>query len=520
MKTINRRELLQRAGAGVLGLAGWSVSPLITPDLLWSADPPTPFEPDVDIHLEAVHRQVSLLSGPSTDVWSYRGKVLNGPAEALDLTDNGYLGPTLHLKKGQKVRIRFFNRLPEATIIHWHGMHVPDLMDGHPRLAIRPGGSYLYEFEVLNRAGTYWYHPHPHGRTGHQVYGGLAGLLIVSDKEESALPLPAGRFDLPLVIQDRTFDSSNQLIYLPGGMMDRMTGMQGNRILVNGRPDAAMEVAAGAYRLRILNGSNARIYRLAWDDGTPLTVIGTDGGMLAAPVQQKDVLLAPAERIEVWADFGRSPAGTDIRLVSLPLPETALGPMMGRGMMGRGMMGGMMRRNALPEDSRFTVMRFTVGNNKAPRPPFPDKLVPMERLTSADADNPSFSRRFTLAMSHMRGTLNGRVFAMQDVAWDEIVHLDTAEIWEFANTTGGMGMMNMPMPHPMHIHAVQFQVLDRHGARHDGFMDRCWKDTVLVMPGERVRVIARFAPFAGLYLYHCHNLEHEDGGMMRNFQIV
>ncbi len=520
MNQIDRRQFLKFTGAAV-GLAGLPLAHLIRPKALWGSNRDLPaFEPDVEIYLEAVHRQVSLLPGPATDVWTYQGKVVTGPADALDLSGRSYLGPTFRLKQGQKVRIRFLNRLPDETIIHWHGLHVPDRMDGHPRFAVGPGGSYTYEFEVLNRAGTYWYHPHPHGRTGYQVYGGLAGLFVVSDKEEAALPLPTGRYDVPLVIQDRVFDQDNQLVYMPGGMMDRMNGMLGDRILVNGRPDAAMGVDAGTYRLRILNGSNARIYHLAWDDGTPLTVIGTDGGLLEQPQQKASVLLAPGERIELWVDFSRIFNGPGARLVSLPLPEAASGRMMGGGMMGRGMRGRMMRRRPLPEDLTFTVIRFKVNAGSGKRLDLPDRLAVLERHNPKDADNADSPRHISLAMAHMQGVINGRVFAMNEVAADEIVRLGATEIWEFSNRSAGMGMMNMPMAHPMHIHAVQFQILDRWGVTHDGYVDQGWKDTLLLMPDERARVIARFAPYAGLYLYHCHNLEHEDGGMMRNFRIA
>ena len=195
----------------------------------------------------------------------------------------------------------------------------------------RKGRTFLiYEFEVKNRAGTYWYHPHPHGQTGHQVYGGMAGLFLVSDEEERAAGLPAGELEIPLVIQDRTFDRENQLVYLPGGMMDRMNGLMGDTILVNGRPEYTLSVATRVYRLRLLNGSNARIYRLAWGDGTPLTVIGTDGGLLKTPVERKSLIMGPGERVDLWADFSRYATGSTPELVSLPVQ--GLG--MGRGMMG------------------------------------------------------------------------------------------------------------------------------------------------------------------------------------------
>ncbi|RJQ77885.1 MAG: multicopper oxidase family protein [Desulfobacteraceae bacterium] len=517
MKTIDRRRFIQWAGA-FLGSAALSSTGFLRPQALWGANRETGFEPDVEIYLEAGYDQISLLSGPRTDVWRYHGKVLTGPEETLDLSDMSYLGPTFRFRRGQNIRIRFQNLLPDETTIHWHGLHVPDTMDGHPRLAVAPGGSYTFEFKVLNRAGTYWYHPHPHGRTGHQVYGGLAGLLIVSEPQEAALPLPSGRYDLPLIIQDRAFDRENQLLYMPRGMMDRMNGMMGDRMLVNGRPDHFLDMDSATYRLRILNASNARIYRLAWDDGGPLTIIGTDGGLLERPATRQEVLLSPGERIELWADFSRHRGGDVVRLVSRPLPQAAAGGMMmGRGMMG-GRMGMMAGRSPL-DDTTFTVTTFKVGTAAGPRKDLPGRLRPIERYAREDADNTYSPKRFSLTMSHMQGLINGRVFDMQAVAPDEYVRLDGTEIWEFANDGLGMGMMNMPMAHPMHMHAVQFQVLERWGVSHDGYLDAGWKDTLLILPGERAQVIARFSPYAGLYIYHCHNLEHEDGGMMRNFRI-
>lgn len=496
---MNRRNFLKYAGTCI----GWMGLPFVslTPFRSSLAASKTAFEPDVEIYLEALPGTANLRSGPATHVWHYRGTVMAGPPDALDSSDRSYLGPTFRLQRGQKVRIRFQNLLPDETVIHWHGLHVPDTMDGHPRLAVASGNTYTYEFEVINRAGTYWYHPHPHGRTGHQVYGGLAGLFIVDDAVERRLNLPKGPFDIPLVLQDRTLDRENQLIYMPRGGMDRMWGMFGEKILVNGRLEKRMAVEARAYRMRVLNGSNARIYRLAWSDGSPLTVIGTDGGLLERPVLKEDVLLSPGERLELWADFNRLGGGSSVSLISRRLPEAALGPMMGAG-------------------TEFPLREFTIGPARAPGPGLPDVLTPMQRLSRVDADNISLPRQITLAMNHMRGTLNGRTFEMEAVARDEQVRHGDTEIWEFANDTSGRGMMRMPMPHPMHLHAVQFQVLDRWGVSHDSYVDHGWKDTVLVLPGERVQVIARFNPYKGLYLYHCHNLEHEDGGMMRNFLIV
>jgi FtsP/CotA-like multicopper oxidase with cupredoxin domain len=397
-------------------------------------------------------------------------------------------------------------------------------MDGHPRYAIAPGASYEYDFQVINRAGMYWFHPHPHGLTGAQVNYGLAGLFIVSDEEEASLGLPASEYDLPLVIQDRTFDSNNQMVYA-NGMMDQVIGFLGDTILVNGAANAALDVKASTYRLRLLNGSNSRIYKLAWEDGTPLNVIATDGGLLEAPVTRDYITLAPGERVELWADFSGRTAGSRMRLVSLPFS----GFSSAGGMMGGGVMGG----SSLPNGASFDIIRFKVGEKSAEVVPLPTNLAAIVRHRVEDAVNRNNPRSFTLAMQGMTHTINGRVFEMDAVARDEIVRLGDLEIWEFANLEGGgggmgMGMMEMEMPHPMHIHGVQFQVLGRQITRgyesayrelSAGFVDNGWKDTVLVMPGERVQVLVRFEDYAGTFLYHCHNLEHGDAGMMRNYSI-
>ena len=182
---------------------------------------------------------------------------------------------------------------------------------------IDPGESYVYEFEMRNRASMNIYHPHPHEATATQVYRGLAGAIIVNDEEERALGLPSGEFEIPIVIQDRTLNDDNQLVY-GGGMHMDMIGFQGERILVNGRPNYRVDVASRAYRLRVMNGSNARIYKLAWEDGTPLTVIGVDGGLLERPEIKPYVMLAPGERLDLWADFSGRAVGSKLVMGNAP----------------------------------------------------------------------------------------------------------------------------------------------------------------------------------------------------------
>ncbi len=509
---------------------------------------------DVHIELHAEQARVAIRPGAQTHVWRYRGRLLRGDPGTLETLVDTYLGPIIRVHRGQRVRIDLINELPESTIVHWHGLHVPEPMDGHPRYAIDPGARYVYEFTVVDRAGSYWYHPHPDGRTGKQVYFGPAGLFLVSDDEEAALDLPAGSHDLPLVLQDRTFGDDNQLTYLSqsptgepapgsqhrgmmgggmmgrgmggqggmGQMMARMMGVLGNEVLVNGRPDASLAVERRPYRLRLLNASNSRIYKLAWHDGVPLTVIGTDGGLLAAPLRREYVMLAPAERVDLWVDFARWPAGSELTLQSLPFK----GGMGMNGMMG-GMMGGM-GESALPDGAALPVLKLQVqhgGNDKPALPPQRlSQLPPPRPRLAVNSNRPKV---FNITMGMMTWGINGRSFDMLGVTPLETVKLGTHEIWEFRND-GQSGMMGMAMAHAMHVHGLQFRVIGRsvaaafsrqQGTVKAGLLDEGWKDTVLVMPGERVRILLGFKDYPGLFLYHCHMLEHEDSGLMRNYLI-
>jgi len=511
---ITRRQFFSLAGSAAAGLMTHSLPTWASPFGRMNAVRPVGgSQPDVELRLTATPTEVSLFKGSPTAVWAYRGEVIKGPPESLHHLKDSFLGPVIRLSKGQKVRVHFENQIPASSIIHWHGLHVPEDMDGHPRFAVPRGGSYQYDFKIVDRSGTYWYHPHPHGRTGHQVYGGMAGIVLVTDDEEAALNLPSGDYDIPLVIQDRSFNMDNQLVYLSGGMMDRMTGHMGDVILVNGRPRFTLRVSTRAYRLRLLNGSNARVYKLAWDDDSPLTVIGGDSGFLSRPRERSSVLLGPGERLDVWADFSRYPKGAGPNLVSRGF-DTASAGMMGGGPRGRGM-----RSQILPNGAPFQIMKVDIVKREQERRRLPKRLSRERPLSIEDATDPGQPRRFELSMFHMHGLINGRSFRMNQVADDEIVRADTTEIWEFSNPSGQMGMMGMNVAHPMHLHGAQFHVLERLEAVQRGYQDEGWKDTVLLMPGERVRLLVRFGKYSGLFLYHCHNLEHGDAGMMRNYLI-
>ena len=555
---LSRRNFLRFSGAATATLLLAACSTQFSPPVEQSANsiPSADFAPDIELALTATRGEASILPGAATQVLHYTTEVMQGD-EAAVTNSNGYLGPVLRMQRRQKVRIHFRNKLEQESIVHWHGLIVPAEMDGHPRSAIEPGETFVYEFEVQNRAGTYWFHPHPHLYTGRQVYAGLAGLFLVSDEEEAALNLPSGEYDLPLVIQDRQFDADNQLVYLGaaavdapsggamdhsgmnhggtnnGGMsnmggdgrmdaaMEQMMGVLGDRILVNGQPDTAIDVDARPYRLRLLNGSTARIYKLGWADGTPLTVIGTDGGLLERPVQKPYLTLAPGQRRELWVDFGAYPVGTELRLESLPFEGVEAG-----GTMMEGMEHGA-HNVALPQGAPFPVLTVRVASEASETDTLPERLSTIETLDVSSAVNADEPRVFALAARGMEWTINGETYDMGNINPDTQVALGTTELWEFANLADA-GMMTDFMAHPMHVHGVHFQVVEREvdpayragwETLINGTLDEGWHDVVLVMPGERVRVAARFTE-PGLFVQHCHILEHEDLGMMRNFLVT
>jgi len=508
--------------------------------------------PDVELALTAAPAEVPLLPGKPTRVWRFSGRLLRGPASTLQPQEGSYLGPTIHLVRGQRVRVRFRNGLDESSIVHWHGLDVPELADGHPRLAIAPGAEYVYDFTVTNRAGTYWYHPHPHMRTATQVYQGLAGLLLITDPEEAALALPSGSAELLCVLQDRRFDAGNQFAYArgdagvhddgagsgqgarPGGgpgrgmgrgqgrgmgggmgaamgggdmarMMETMNGWLGDRMLVSGRVQPSLDVARQTYRVRLLNGSNSRIYRLAWSTGAPLVVIGGDGGLLERPRSQPALTLAPGQRADLLLELSDQAPGSEVRLQSLAFPSAEVGRV---GMMGE--------TAPVPQGAPLTLMTLRVSAARGPRFTVPARLSAHTFTARPDAP----VRRVPLTFMRMNWLIDGRVFDMQDVAAVETVAPGSTHIWEFVNQPNPMGMA---IAHPLHMHGTQFRVLSRTGgaggALRSGIADAGWTDTVLVLPGETVRVQVTFSTHQGLYLYHCHILEHEDQGMMRNFRI-
>ena len=252
------------------------------------------FMPDAEISITARPKLVQILSGAQTQTWSYEGQLLSGSGVTVQSVPGSYLGPILRAKTGTKVRIYFHNQLGEDSVVHPHGLRVPEDCDGQPMQAIASGQTKIYDFQVIDRAGPYWFHPHPMMRTAEQVAMGMAGAFYVWDDDE-ALAVPGastGDNDVPVIIQDRLFDSNNQILYQP----NQMWGYLGDRILINGWANASLNLEPRAYRFRFLNGSNARTYKLGWSNGMALKVIGTDGGLLPAAVSKNYVMLMPGER--------------------------------------------------------------------------------------------------------------------------------------------------------------------------------------------------------------------------------
>ena len=419
----------------------------------------------------------NFVAGKETETWGYNGNIL---------------GPTLLMYKGDDVVLNVTNQLGEPTSTHWHGIHLPARMDGGPYQEIKNGATWTAQFTIMNEAATYFYHPHLLHKTAEQFYRGLAGLFIIKDPQnEPGLPDQYGIDDIPLIVQGKNFNTDGSLDY--GGHME---GVKGNYVLVNGAITPTFQAPAQIVRFRVLNASNARIYNFGFSDNRPFYQVGTDGGLLEKPVSLKRLLLAPAERAEILVDFSDQEKN-QVRLVSYSDEVADLSPFW--------------MRDAL-DNNTFDVLTINVGPaTENAVATLPDTLTAIDRLQESEA---SVTRKLRLEVSliRLRMTINGQSMDMGRI--DQMVRLNDTEIWEISNPSS--------MVHPLHIHDIQFQILTRNG-QPPPENERGWKDTVLVKQNETVRFIARFDDFADPdipYMYHCHILEHEDGGMMGQFLVV
>jgi spore coat protein A len=390
-----------------------------------------------------------------------------------------------------------------ATVVHLHGGHQPEAVDGYPEATFLPGDPPVpYTYPDNQQAGFLWFHDHALGITRLNVYMGLAGIYFMRDAVEDAVPLPRGQYEIPLVLQDRTFNPDGTLYY-PAMWMEHFFG---DKVAVNGKVWPYLDVQRGKYMFRILNGSGSRVYTLSLvppSGSLTFTVVGNGGGLLDAPARGVGSLtIAPGERYDVVIDFAGYADGDEILLhnsAGAPFPN---GPA------------------DLPQ-----VMKFHVTGQTGYTTAIPDTLRPIVRLDPATAVQ---TRDFRLKQDGTDGC--GRAeWLINGLDWRDITEyprLGTTEIWRFINDSG--------VSHPMHMHLVMFQILDRDGFSKDAqgniipngnpqpplAEESGWKDTALVGPNQILRVIARFEDYKGRYPYHCHILEHEDHDMMRQFQTI
>ncbi|MFB7328416.1 multicopper oxidase family protein [Streptomyces sp. NPDC056190] len=438
--------------------------------------------------------------------------------------DGIFPGPTFVGRSRHRMVVEVDNRLPVPTSMHLHGGVTPPGSDGYPTdlllplgcgSAMRKGayrahqgghgmhvpasgwkvteGFKSYEYPLEQRAATLWYHDHRMDFSAPQVWRGLAGMFLVHDDEEDALPLPGGVKDVPLMLCDRSFEADGSFRYPaksphcagePGVDEAYMDGVLGDVQLVNGAPWPLLDVANTRYRFRLLNASNARRCRLTLvpDKGPrlPFVQIGSDAGLLPAPQRLDEVPVSPAERFDVVVDFSACPVGTEVTLV-----------------------------NTVADGRMRQVMRFRVTRAEKDPSRVPDRL---SKEASLDPAVPAPVRHFDFRRTVGAGdremwTINDRPFdSSQTLATPR---LGSVERWRFSSD----------FHHPVHLHLAHFQVVSR-GGKPPAASDAGWKDTVDVRPYEVVEVLVRFDGYKGRYMLHCHSLEHEDMAMMANFSVV
>tara|TARA_R110002020_G_scaffold278506_2_gene493930 strand:+ start:23348 stop:24754 length:1407 start_codon:yes stop_codon:yes gene_type:complete len=403
---------------------------------------------------------------------------LGGPAIPTAGYSQAYLGPTVIMQNGP-LAAQIGNTLSEQVSVHWHGMKIAGNHDGGPHQPVLPGKVWKPEMQVNQDPATIWYHSHIHERTAQQVYNGLAGVIHLTDgrDDDRGLPSAYGIDDLTLVLQDRSFDRKGRMVYEPS-MMDRMHGFHGNRMLINGQSGAVAAVPKGIVRLRLLNGSNARIYNLFFSDGRPMHLVATDGGFLPQPLALDMLQLAPGERAEILVDFSVADAPV---LMSDP-------------------------------DQAYGVLEFAVDDTLSARiTSLPDKFgSPLEELNGPDTKTRKISLDMGMGMMMGGGgfAINGQPFDMDRIDFN--VALGSVERWIVRSSM---------VAHPFHVHGVQFRVLSEDGSpprpENSG-----WKDTVLVP--TQTEILVRFEHSANKenpFMLHCHILEHEDAGMMAQFTV-
>jgi FtsP/CotA-like multicopper oxidase with cupredoxin domain/plastocyanin len=427
-------------------------------------------------------------TGPLTTMWTYGGT---------------YPGPTIVRPAGKDTKVTFVNRLPSraSLSVHLHGDHHTAKADGQPtRYLIAPGKARTYDYPLVDggspeRAAFFWYHDHRMGTTTRNNWLGLQGMFLVNDGKSAKLGLPSGGYDVPLMVSERSFDANNQLVpVLPHGMM--MTGPMappddstvGDRILVNGRYAPYLDVDTHRYRLRLLNTSPFTTYDFALSDGHPFVQVGTGNGLLPKAVVRQDILLGPAQRADVVVDF-RNELGKDVVLESVPRLNAPAGA------------------SGSPSAQ---IMQFRVRHQVSDNSRLPITLQPAPKL--AVPSKVSAVWTMGLGGSATTGrywTINGKAFDPKRVVYK--VDKGATQVWELRNNT--------KMTHFVHLHEERWLTVRRDGKQPPPW-ERGLEDTWRLDPGERVRVMAKFTDYTGVFMIHCHMLDHEDDGLMAQFAVV
>lgn len=422
-------------------------------------------------HLDARAATTEFTPGVPSNTWGFNGS---------------YLGPTLVAHRGEHVRVDVTNSLDDPTTVHWHGMHLPAAMDGGPHQMIEPDATWSPEWDIDQQAATLWYHPHPHGETEHHVARGLAGMFLLKDDIEAALPLPReyGVDDIPVIVQDTGFSADGERETGQRGF----AGALGDELIVNGTRGPYFEVTDELVRLRLLNASTARTYAFTWGDGRPIDLIATDGGLLEASVELDRVMLSPGERAEVLV---RVTPGERLVLRSEMTAGTA------------GMIDTIAAMNGGTDS--FDVLEVRAADRLEPSPVVPERLTDVPPV---DESQVVTTRTFDLDGFE----INGHQMEMGRI--DETVTVDTTERWTVTNAS--------QMPHSFHVHDVQFRIASIDGSPPPPELAG-WKDTFFATPETEFDLILRFEDYADPdtpYMYHCHLLWHEDQGMMGQFAVV
>ncbi len=454
----------------------------------------------------------STLTGTTFNLSIQTGTVsfFNGTTTPTYGINGAILGPTLVVNKNDNVVLNLTNNLPVNTTIHWHGLHVPAMMDGGPHQIITPTNTWSPSFKILNNAGTYWYHPHGLGKTDLHVSKGIAGFIIVHEPFEASLgvPLTYGVDDFPLVIQTKAFDVLNQIA---------ISTEMDTAILVNGTYHPNLDIPAQIVRLRLLNGSSMRAYNFGFSNGMNFYQITTDGGYKDVPVQMNRILMAPGERVDVLIDLSTlNGQSFDLMSFASEMPNGIYGSAM-VGVAPDTIMG--YSENHL-NGNDFSILQLNVVNPTTnPITTIPSALVPFSPYSPQDVNATRIFEFDTITtlpgmmpnLAEGQFGINRKVMNMDSI--NVRIPLNSTEIWTLINKTH--------IAHPFHIHDMQFNVIEKNGTVPDVY-ETGWKDVVLVMPHDSVKFITKFTDFSDEmtpYMYHCHILHHEDDGMMGTFIV-